>query len=82
MRHRIFILLVFLLLLSIVIGCKKAAEEKKSLVQTMTISEDCATQEGMQDSCCHQQCTDYCKERGYVYFKHDINGNTCLCWCD
>lgn len=81
MKYKAIILLLFVLFL-LTVACKKAVDEKESLVETMAISADCATDQSKIDNCCFKQCTDFCEGKDHSYFKHDINGNTCLCWCD
>ena len=61
-------------------ACGKDQARPEGLSDIMPISEDCEV--SARSSCCEVQCTDFCKSNGQDHFKHEINGNTCLCWCD
>jgi hypothetical protein len=59
-------------------GCKKAvAIDNSPKAETFRIDSSCDDPEG----CCTEKCTSYCTSEGGKYFRYELNGQTCMCYC-
>lgn len=73
------LLMLVVIMIMALAGCSSGEVQEESLLDTFPVDPDC---EGNMKACCMQQCVDFCEGEGNDYYKHDINGETCMCWCN
>ncbi|MEM4267832.1 MAG: hypothetical protein QXK37_03280 [Candidatus Woesearchaeota archaeon] len=70
---------MFLCILVFVAACKKPTSlDNSPAAATLRISDSCVDK----DKCCVDDCGNYCSSQNGVYFRHELNGETCICFCD
>lgn len=83
MKNNIAIILGILAIAFLISGCSntKVPVEQPD-VEIISLPNDCRNEDNSTvNNCCLEECTSYCEENEYFYFKHHPNRINCACWC-